>query len=36
LAEVGAEREKLMEQFLAEGEAEKAKIIEKANGGRPH
>ncbi len=31
LAEVGAEREKLMEQFLAEGEAEKAKIIDKAN-----
>jgi F-type H+-transporting ATPase subunit b len=30
LAEVGAEREKLMEQFQAEGEAEKAKIIEKA------
>ncbi len=30
LAEVAAEREKLMEQFLAEGETEKAKIIEKA------
>jgi F-type H+-transporting ATPase subunit b len=30
LAEVDAEREKLMEMFLAEGEAEKAKIIEKA------
>jgi len=31
LAEVGAEREKLMAQFQAEGEAEKAKIIEKAH-----
>ncbi len=31
LAEVGAERERLIEQFKAEGEAEKAKIIEKAN-----
>jgi F-type H+-transporting ATPase subunit b len=31
LAEVGAEREKLMAQFLAEGELEKAKIIDKAN-----
>lgn len=30
LAQMGAEREKLMEQFLAEGEAEKAKIIQKA------
>lgn len=30
LAEMAAEREKLMEMFLAEGEAEKAKIIEKA------
>jgi len=30
LALVGAEREKLMEQFLAEGEAEKDKIIQKA------
>jgi F-type H+-transporting ATPase subunit b len=30
LAQVDAEREKLMEQFLAEGEAEKAKIIQKA------
>jgi F-type H+-transporting ATPase subunit b len=30
LAQVGAEREKLMEQFRAEGEAEKEKIIEKA------
>jgi F-type H+-transporting ATPase subunit b len=30
LAQVGAERERLLEQFLAEGEAEKAKIIQKA------
>ncbi len=30
LAEVGAERERLIEQFKAEGEAEKAKIIAKA------
>ncbi len=30
LAQVGAEREKLLEQFMAEGEAEKEKIIEKA------
>jgi F-type H+-transporting ATPase subunit b len=30
LAEVAGEREKLMEQFIAEGEAEKKKIIDKA------
>jgi len=30
LAQVDAEREKLMEQFMAEGEAEKEKIIQKA------
>lgn len=30
LAQVGAEREKLLEQFRAEGEAEKEKIIQKA------
>jgi F-type H+-transporting ATPase subunit b len=30
LAEVAGEREKLLEQFIAEGEAEKKKIIEKA------
>jgi len=30
LAQVGAERQQLMEQFRAEGEAEKKKIIEKA------
>ncbi len=30
LAQVGAEREKMLEQFRAEGEAEKEKIIEKA------
>jgi F-type H+-transporting ATPase subunit b len=30
LADVASEREKLLEQFMAEGEAEKKKIIEKA------
>jgi len=30
LAEVAAEREKIIQQFLAEGELEKAKILEKA------